>query len=222
MTTAKTYKGLPMEGLIATWYARNTGRDMRRFTDTARLIAERVPAGSDVLEVAPGPGYLAVELARRGYAVTALDISRSFVRITRENAARSGVKVDVRHGSASAMPLRDASFDFIVCMAAFKNFSNPVGAINEMHRVLRPGGQASIFDLRKDASLRDIAEEVRGMNLSAWNAWLTRLIFRHGLLRAAYTPERLDRMSGASNFERHEIVSRGIGLELRLTKAAVR
>lgn len=220
MATAKAYKGLPMEGMIATWYARNTGRDMRRFTDTARLVAERVPAGSDVLEVAPGPGYLAVELARRGYAVTALDISQSFVRITRENAATSGVKVDARHGSASAMPLRDASFDFIVCMAAFKNFSDPIGAINEMHRVLKPGGQASIFDLRKDASLRDIAQEVRGMNLSAWNAWLTRLIFRHGLLRAAYTPERLDQMSGASNFERHEIVSRGIGLELRLTKAA--
>jgi ubiquinone/menaquinone biosynthesis C-methylase UbiE len=220
MTTAKPYKGLPMEGVIATWYARNTRRDMRRFTDTARLVAERVRPGADVLEVAPGPGYLAIELAKRGYRVTALDISRSFVRLARENAAKSGVIVDVRHGNASAIPLADASFDAVVCMAAFKNFTNPIGAINEMHRVLRPGGEASIFDLRKDASLQDIAAEVRNMHLSAWNAVLTRFIFRHGLLRAAYSREQLERMAATSHFGRHEIVSRGIGLELRLMKNA--
>src|SRR5437867_1951424 len=126
MVTAKAYKGLPMEGMIATWYARNTRRDMRRFTDTARLLAERVRPGSDVLEVAPGPGYLSIEMAKRGYTVTALDISKSFVRIARENAAKSGVTVDVHYGNASAMPLADASFDFVVCMTAFKNFTNPV------------------------------------------------------------------------------------------------
>ena len=115
----------------------------------------------------PDPGYLAIELAKRGYAVTAVDISRTFVRIARENAAKSGVTVDVRHGNSSAMPFPDATFDFVVCVAAFKNFTDPVGALNEMHRVLRPGGQASIFDLRKDASLEDIDAGVRGMQLSA-------------------------------------------------------
>jgi ubiquinone/menaquinone biosynthesis C-methylase UbiE len=218
MATAKAYKGLPMEGIIATWYARNTGRDMRRFTDTARLVAERVRPGGDVLEVAPGPGYLAIELAKRGYVVTALDISRTFVRIARENAAKSGVTVDARHGNSSAMPFPDASFDFVVCMAAFKNFTDPVGAINEMHRVLRPGGQASIFDLRKDASLPDIAAEVRGMQLSAVNALVTRFIFRYGLLRAAYTREQLERMAAQSRFARCEIECSGIALEVRLTK----
>jgi ubiquinone/menaquinone biosynthesis C-methylase UbiE len=220
MATAKAYKGLPMEGMIATWYARNTSRDMRRFADTARLVAERVGPGGDVLEVAPGPGYLSIEMAKRGYTVTALDISKSFVRIARENAAENGVNVDVRLGNASAMPLADASFDFVVCMAAFKNFTNPIGAINEMHRVLKPGGQASIFDLRKDASLQEIALEVRGMQLSAWNSLITRFIFRHGLLRAAYTREQLDEMARTSRFARHEILLRGIGLELRLTKAS--
>jgi ubiquinone/menaquinone biosynthesis C-methylase UbiE len=219
MATAKAYKGLPMEGVIARWYARNTGGDMRRFTDTARLVAERVRPGSDVLEVAPGPGYLAIELAKRGYSVTALDISKSFVRIARENAVRSGVTVDVHQGNAAAMPFGDASFDFLVCMAAFKNFSNPLGALNEMRRVLRVGGQASIFDLRKDASLSDIAREVREMKLSALNALLTRFIFRHGLLRAAYTREQLERFARDSRFGGCEIESRGIGLEMRLAKS---
>ena len=83
---AKAYKGLPMEGVIATWYAKNTAADLARFTQTALMLSERLRPGGDVLEVAPGPGYLAIELAKRGYSVTALDISKSFVEIARGNA----------------------------------------------------------------------------------------------------------------------------------------
>src|SRR5262249_4276766 len=147
MTTAKAYKGIGMEGTIAAWYTKNTGRDSSRFVESARRIAGRIPPGSDVLEVAPGPGNLAVELAKRGYRVTGLDISNSFVTIAHDNAVKAGVSVDMRHGNASQMPFDDASFDAIVCEAAFKNFSDPVGALNEMHRVLRAGGEASIVDL---------------------------------------------------------------------------
>src|SRR5580698_4064314 len=89
---AKAFKGVGMEGPIASWYAKNTASalpDMRR---TAGEIAAGLDAGDWVLEVAPGPGYLAVELARLGLTVCAVDISRSFVRIGLENAARAGVK----------------------------------------------------------------------------------------------------------------------------------
>ena len=54
------------------------------------MLSERLRPGGDVLEVAPGPGYLAIELAKRGYSVTALDISKSFVEIARGNADRAG------------------------------------------------------------------------------------------------------------------------------------
>jgi ubiquinone/menaquinone biosynthesis C-methylase UbiE len=207
-----------MEGVIATWYTRNTGRDQTRFEDTARLVAERIRPGAEVLEVAPGPGYLAIELARRGYHVTALDISKSFVRITSENAAKAGVEVDVRHGNAAQMPLPDASFDFVVCMAAFKNFTDPVGAMNEMHRVLKRGGQASILDLRKDATREEIDAEVRKMQLSPVNTYLTRWTFQFMLVKRAYTREELERMAAQSRFRGCEIRPHGIGCELRLTK----
>jgi ubiquinone/menaquinone biosynthesis C-methylase UbiE len=207
-----------MEGAIATWYAKNTGRDLSRFTRTARLVAERARPGSEVLEVAPGPGYLAIELARRGFRVTALDISHALVGIARANAAKAGVTVDVRHGNAAGMPFPDASFDVVVCVAAFKNFTDPDGAINEMHRVLRPGGQAFIFDLRKDASQNDIDAEVRNMRLSAWNEQLTRWTFRFMLLKRAYTREQLERMATRSRFAQWEIAPNGIGFELRLTR----
>ena len=219
MTTAKAYRGIGMEGAIANWYARNTGRDLSRFKKIAQLLAERTRPGSDVLEVAPGPGYLAIELATRGYTVTALDISKSFVKMVRENATRSGVRVDVRHGNAAAMPFAEASFDVVVCAAAFKNFTEPIGALNEMYRVLRPGGQASILDLRKDATSEEIAEEVSRMGMSLWNAALTRWTFKFMLLKRAYTREQLEQMASQSRFSLWEAAVDGIGCELRLTKA---
>jgi ubiquinone/menaquinone biosynthesis C-methylase UbiE len=194
----KAHRGLAMEGVIASWYARNTSRDLSRFKEVARVVAERVPPGGRVLEVAPGPGYLAIEIAKSGREVASVDISQSFVKIARENANKAGITVDVRHGNASEMPFADMSFDFVVCTAAFKNFADPLGALNEIYRVLRPGGQASIYDLRTDAAGEDIHRQVHAMELSRWNELVTRWIFRFGLLKAAYTREQLERMVAQS------------------------
>jgi ubiquinone/menaquinone biosynthesis C-methylase UbiE len=214
----KPYRGLAMEGPIARWYARNTARDRRRFTAIARDVLAQVPPGGRILEVAPGPGYLAVELARAGQRVTAIDVSESFVRMVRANAGQAGVAIDVRHGNASDLPFPDGAFDFVVCVAAFKNFTEPLRALEEMYRVIGGGGQASIHDLRSDASAADIDAEVRGMGLSAWNAFVTRWTFRHMLLKRAYGRADLDRMSATVGADRSEILVNGIGYELRLIK----
>jgi ubiquinone/menaquinone biosynthesis C-methylase UbiE len=220
-TRRKPYAGIQMEGPLATWYAHTTGRDTRRHQQSARAIADRLPPGSRVLEVAPGPGYFAVALAQLGdFRITGLDISRSFVRIAAENARRAGVSIDFRHGDVARMPFPSDSFDFVVCQAAFKNFPDPVAALDEIHRVLRPGGRAAIQDLRKEAPREAIDAEVRAMGLSPLNAFLTRWTFRLGLLRAAYSREALQAVVARSRFGGGEIVEDGIGFELGLLKAA--
>ena len=114
---------------------------------------DQLPRGSVVLEVAPGPGYFCIELAKLGdYSITGLDISHTFVEIASKKAAEAGVHVDFRQGNASSMPFADNTFDFLLCRAAFKNFGQPVRALQEMCRVLKPGGRGLIIDLRKDAS----------------------------------------------------------------------
>ena len=207
-------------------------RSGRRSADERGVQAQTIPGHGDggvhrelvhgqhrprPAQVAPGPGYLAIQIAKLGrYQVTGLDISHSFVRIARENAATSGVEIDFRQGDAARMPFPDALFDHVVCMAAFKNFSDPVGALNEIHRVLKPARTASIYDLRKDASLKEIDEEVQGMNLSALNSVLTKWTFRVMLLRTAYHRDALERMAAQSLFRTCEIVEKGIGFEMRL------
>ena len=195
MSTAqqtKAYRGWGMEGWIARWYARNTGKKLEPFRKEAQAIANQVPGGGDVLEVAPGPGFLAIELAKLGsFHIVGLDISKSFVRIATENAEKAGVAVTFREGNASSMPFEANSFDFVYCRAAFKNFSEPVQAINEMYRVLKPGGKAVIHDLRKDASPEAIKAAVKEMDMGWLNSLITRWIFKYSLfLKRAYSQDK--------------------------------
>jgi ubiquinone/menaquinone biosynthesis C-methylase UbiE len=207
-----------MEGLVARWYARNTGRRMEPFRKEAQAVARQLPGGGAVLEVAPGPGFLVIELARLGpYRIVGLDISRSFVRIATENAARAGVEVTFREGNASSMPFEADSFDFVYCRAAFKNFSEPIQALQEMYRVLRPGGKAVIHDLRRDASAEEIRAAVQEMGLGWLDSLLTRRILRW-LRKRAYTQDDFRQMVGETPFRTNEITCDGIGLEVSLGK----
>jgi ubiquinone/menaquinone biosynthesis C-methylase UbiE len=208
-----------MEGFLARWYARNTARNRESYRQSAEVVAGQLPGGGRVLEVAPGPGYLAIELARLGpYRVVGLDISRSFVEMARQNAKEAGVDVAFELGNASAMPFATDSFDFIVCRAAFKNFSEPVQAIAEMHRVLKPGGRALILDLRPDASSEAINAEVKKMGLGWFSSLLTKLIFKYSLVRRAYSQEQFRQMASRTPFKTCEIEADPLGLAVTLTK----
>jgi len=219
-TSPKAYKGAGMEGWVARWYARTRRNDMEDFRRQAKSIAARLASGSDLLEVAPGPGFFAIELSRLGdFKITALDISRTLVAIAKENAREAGLKIDFRLGNASAMPFAPESFDFVYCAAAFKNFSDPRKALDEMHRVLRPGGRAVIADLRKDASLREIDAYVSESGRSRFDAWLTKWAFRTMLLKRAYSREAWVEMAAGSRFGGCEVLAAPpLGFEVRFEK----
>ena len=162
----KGYKGMAMEGIVARWYTkiRRSGSQIEDWGKQAANLTGGLPDGADVLEVAPGPGYFAIEMARLDRLhVTGLDISHTFVEIARENARQAGVSVDFQQGNASSMPFAEGSFDLIICQAAFKNFSQPGKAIDEMYRVLRGGGMAVIQDMWKEAPDATIRQEVNAM-----------------------------------------------------------
>ena len=214
-------KGPEMEGPIARWYARirGTGRQLAECRKQASELAAGLPAGARVLEVAPGPGYLAVELARPGrLQVTGLDISRTFVEIAREHARAEGVTVDFRQGDVAQMPFETGSFDLVVCQAAFKNFPRPLSALAEMHRVLRVGGSAVIHDMSRDATHDDIDREVKAMGLGRFSSFTTRGTLEM-LKRRAYAPAQFERLAAESLFQTCRITTQGIGLEVRLKKA---
>jgi len=214
------FKGPEMEGPIARWYARvrGTERQLAQYRRQASEITGGLPAGARVLEVAPGPGYLAVEMARPArLQVTGLDISSTFVEIARERAREAGVKVEFRQGDVARMPFETGSFDLVVCQAAFKNFPLPLRALAEMHRVLRVGGTALIHDMSRDATHDDIDREVKEMGLGRISSFTTTGTLEM-LKRRAYAPAQFERLAAESLFRTCAITTQGIGLEVRLTK----
>src|SRR5947199_117491 len=69
-----------------------------------------------VVDVGTGAGVAAAELARRGFTVTAVDVSPRMVELAKERASRAGVAMDVVRADAAALPLLDRSQDLIVAL----------------------------------------------------------------------------------------------------------
>ena len=214
----KGHKGIGMEGLVATWYARQTAKDLDEFRSTARQLASHIERGSCVLEIAPGPGYLAIEVAKlTGCRMVGVDISRTFVRIADENARKAGLDIAFDLGDAADLQLPSCGFDFVFCRAAFKNFSRPLEALNEMYRVLKPGCSALVIDLRKDFSPQEANDYLRGKG--ALNAALLKFIFTM-LKKRAYTGEAIAQLAAQSHFRHGDVRLNSIGFELWLRKPA--
>ena len=216
---SKGYKGIGMEGPVARWYAKNTAKTLGEFQQCAREIARHLPEGSRVLEVAPGPGYLAIELAKLGrYQISGLDISRTFVGIAREKARAAAVEVDFQQGDVAHVPYESDLFDFIVCRAAFKNFSNPAGGLNEMYRVLKNGGTALIIDLRRDAPKETIDQYIDTIGLNWWDTFITKWTVELMLKRRAYLKNEITDLVSQTPFEHLAIEETAMGMEIRLRK----
>jgi len=217
--SAKAYKGLGMEGVVAKWYAATTKKSMEDFRALARRVAQEIRPNSAVLEVAPGPGYFTIELAKLGtFRVTGLDISKTFVHIARRNAREAGVNAAFEVGNASSMPFESSTFDFLLCRAAFKNFAEPVRALQEMYRVLKPGGRALIIDLRRDTPQKAVNQMVDEIHLGLGSAVLTKLTFRFMLLKRAYTRGEFEQFLSQTRCGKVDIQESLTGLEVWLEK----
>ena len=217
MKNVRKSKDVGIYGLAAKWYDRNSRKyrlaEMRKYAD---VVAAHVEKGADVLEVAAGPGYLSIELAGRGFRVTGIDISPDFVKIAKNNAKEANVSVTFMEGNASELPFDDQSFDFVVCSAAFKNFKEPVKALCEMHRVLRPGKTALILDMNREATKGDIDNEVSRMK--GFDKYFVKYALKTFLLQSAYTKEEFVTFIEQTPFQKYDIRKEGIGLHVYLHK----
>lgn len=105
-----------------------------------------IPVGGQVLDVGCGPGFFATELAKNGFCVTAVDMSRGMLEQTRRRAQIKGVEVGTLLADAKQLPFADETFDLVCCRDLVWNLPDPQSAYREWLRVLKPKAKLVVFD----------------------------------------------------------------------------
>jgi demethylmenaquinone methyltransferase / 2-methoxy-6-polyprenyl-1,4-benzoquinol methylase len=112
-----------------------------------RFLVSRLPppdhGAGHVLDVATGTGLVAVELRRRGFAVTGLDQSPEMLAIARR---RFGDTVELVEASAESLPFGDGSFDHLASTYLLRYVEDPAATLAELSRVVRPGGVVAALE----------------------------------------------------------------------------
>lgn len=110
--------------------------------------AVKPAAGDRILDVATGPGYVALAFATRCKEVVGIDVTDAPLAIARKNQAERGVRnVRFEFGDANQLPFADNSFDCVVCRLAIHHFVSPHTVLEEMARVCKLGGKVAVEDL---------------------------------------------------------------------------
>ena len=117
---------------------------MRRLLSTFQPPTEwlNIAPGGIVLDVGCGPASITASLARAtGPSGLVLGVDLSEAMLARAVRAETGPQIGFLHADAQRLPLRDATVDVVVSMAVLQLIPDPVAALSEMARVLRPGGR---------------------------------------------------------------------------------
>lgn len=115
----------------------------------ARLVEGVDPAPeSRVLEVACGPGFLALAFGERCREAIGLDLTDAPLVIAEQNRRERKIEnVRFQRGDADRLPFADGEFDVVLCRFAFHHFEGPARVLGEMARVCRPRGKVAVEDL---------------------------------------------------------------------------
>ncbi len=184
-------------------------------------------AGSGrILDVGTGPGYVPVEIAKRNERVyvDGIDLTKRFITIAERNASEAGVsdRVHFEAGDATNMRFEDDSYDMAISTGAMHHWKHPARVIDEMYRVLRPGGEAWILDPNKECTRDEFARFLKEVLYLSGAGFFGRLWLRYGMrweIRVScYSKGQIEEMAGASRFGGCSIQSDGMFMTIRLKK----
>jgi len=193
-----TGKG-PMDGWIARQYDKGVQAAFRELMP--ELSADILPTftGSQrVLDVGCGPGQFTIYFAEQmpDAQMWGIDLAPTMIELARghasESPAVSRLQFDI--ADVAALPFDDASFDIVTSTGSIKHWPDPVAGLQEIHRVLRPGGRAAVAEMNRLASPAAIAAQRPRLR-----HWFFRLIYPR-VFTKGLSPDEARRVFGESPF----------------------
>jgi len=196
----------------------------RQYQEIAACLTSRVHGGR-LLDVGTGPGRLLLEVheLNPGLQLYGLDISQAMVELARQNLA--GVATDLKMANICETGYEADFFDAVVCTGSFYLWDRPEQGLEEIHRILRPGCSAHLFETNRD------------YDREAYKAALQANLKREGLamrlfgplllgkaLPMAYRPDEVEAIvrrtsfAGGCRIENVALVGLPIWMHIQLTK----
>jgi SAM-dependent methyltransferase len=133
--------------------------------------------GQRILDVGCGPGWLVQEFALGGACVSALDLTSKALELTKKRLSYRRLKADLVKANAEDLPFAEGCFDFVTASGVLHHTPETMQSIDEVHRVLRKGGQTVI------------SLYYRSLFFSPFLWPLTRLIIRSAFLKTGFREE---------------------------------
>ena len=103
-----------------------------------------------ILDLGTGPGYLPIEIVKKSRSITVhgIDLSGRLIRLAQANASKAGVAHRLRFETGNAAKLRfaDGSYDMVISTGMLHHLKNPLKILRECYRVLKPDGEAWLYD----------------------------------------------------------------------------
>lgn len=166
-----------------------------------------LPEGSVALDLGCGAGLVCVDLLKRGYRVIGADVAGSMVEMAKRHCIDAGFasRADIRIGNAEALEFEDGTFDLIIGMGLIEYLTWDRWALQEMLRVLKPGGSL-IVTVPNRVRISELVHPLRLMRRGIRKLWkkFLRKVNRAGVSRRGsssskpfernlYWPGKLDR-----------------------------
>jgi ubiquinone/menaquinone biosynthesis C-methylase UbiE len=197
------------------------------FKRIAASIKDRAISGN-ILDIGTGPGRLPIEIAKqvKNVKLFGIDLSEDMVKIANRNADRDGVRdrIEFKARSAYDTGFENDSIDLVVSTGTIHHLSQPLVAFNEIYRILKRGGEAWLFDGRKDVTRAEFEETVRSLGIEEDIPMPLQIIERiwpriHvGYKTEVFYSGKIGKAIKESLFEKYAITAEGAFIRIELRK----
>jgi ubiquinone/menaquinone biosynthesis C-methylase UbiE len=191
------------------------------YSGVAEEVVSRFKKGA-LLDLGTGPGYLPIEIVKRSPSIRCdgIDLSGRLIRMARANARKAGVagRLNFEVGNAAKLRFEDASYDMVISTGMLHMLKDPVKVLMECYRVLKPGGEAWIYDPARVSSQMDQEKWKASLNAIEKLSYVLFKLYLRINPPHTYGREQVEVMIAVTKFTEYEIEEEDKEIKVKFRK----